>query len=140
MQASLGELAAQFGCELIGDPSVRVSRVATLANAQTDALSFFANPAYRDALRTTSAAAVIIKGADADDCPVAALISAEPYLTYARVAGLLHPPPEYESGIHPSAVIDASATVARTATIAANAVIGSDGAFIDRIHYRLLRT
>lgn len=135
MPASLGELATQFGCELIGDPSVRVSRVATLLNAEGDSLSFFANSAYREALRDTSAAAVILKETDAGDCPVAALIAADPYLTYARVAGVLHPQPEFEGAVHASAVIDPSASVAASAHIAANVSVGrdsiiGDGAFI----------
>jgi UDP-3-O-[3-hydroxymyristoyl] glucosamine N-acyltransferase len=46
--ASLGELAIQFGIELVGDPAAKVSRVATLANADSQSLSFFANKAYRE--------------------------------------------------------------------------------------------
>jgi UDP-3-O-[3-hydroxymyristoyl] glucosamine N-acyltransferase len=126
MQASLGELAAKFGCELIGDPSVIVSRVATLSNADSTALSFLANRAYREALSSTSAAAVIVDQKDAADCPVAALVAHDPYLTFARIAEVLHPPAENVAGVHPSAVIDTSACVAETAHIAANAVIGEN--------------
>ena len=59
MSISLGELAVQFGCELVGDPSAAISRVATLQNADSETLSFFANKAYLEQLRHTSAAAVI---------------------------------------------------------------------------------
>lgn len=131
MPASLGELATQFGCELIGDPSISVSRVATLLNAEGDSLSFFANSAYREALRDTSAAAVILKDADAADCPVAALVAADPYLTYARVADVLHPQPAFEGVVHASAVIDPSTCVAATAHVAANVVVGCDSTIGD---------
>ena len=123
MQASLGELAAKFGCELIGDPSIGVSRVATLTNADSSAISFLANPSYQDALLSTSAAAVIVSRNDAENCPVAALISRDPYLTYARIANVLHPAMTRDAGIHPSAVIDPTARIADSAYVAANAVI-----------------
>ena len=92
MPASLGELATEFGCDLVGDPDIRVERVATLANASPLSIGFLANPAYRSQLLTTRAAAVVLAEADAEDCPVAALISGDPYTTYARIAGVLHPP------------------------------------------------
>ena len=126
MGASLGELATRFGCELIGDPATSVSRVATLSNAGPDCLSFLANPAYREQLRSTSAAGVIVKAADAGDCPAAALIAVDPYLIYARAAGVLHPQPVFAAGIHPAAVVAASARVAQSAHVAAHAVIGDD--------------
>ena len=90
MARSLGELAAQFGCELVGDPQVNVESVATLSNAGTSQLSFFANAAYRDQLQSTRAAAVLVQERDAGDCPVAALISDDPYLAYAQMAAVLH--------------------------------------------------
>jgi UDP-3-O-[3-hydroxymyristoyl] glucosamine N-acyltransferase len=126
MAISLGDLAIQFGCELIGDPSVEVSRVATLSGADRSSLSFLSNSSYRQLLGETKAAAVILRAADAPSCPVAALVAENPYLLYARAAALLHPLPDSTPGIHSSAVIADSATVAQSAQVAAQAVIGSD--------------
>lgn len=123
---SLGNLAVRFGCDLRGDPAAIVSRVATLVNAGPDALTFFANPSYRDQLRTTRAGAVILRSDDAGACPVASLVAEDPYAVYARAAALLHPPPAFEPGIHPSAVVAGSATIAPTAHIGANAVLGDE--------------
>lgn len=123
MQAVLGELARQFGCELSGDPAATVSRVATLGNAGPDALSFLANPAYRPELRSTRAGAVLLREEHLEDCPVPALICADPYLTYAHIAALLYPPPEFEPGAHPSAVIAASASVHASAHVGMHAVV-----------------
>ena len=134
MPASLGELATQFGCDLVGDPETRVDRVATLANATAQSISFLANPTYRKQLKTTKAAAVVVAEADAGDCPVAALISSDPYTTYARIAGVLHPPADHPSEIHSSAVVAESATVSESAHIAANAVIGEDCSIGDRVY------
>ncbi len=126
MRAKLGELATRFGCELVGDPETEVTHVATLANGGPEALSFFANPAYRPQLQATRAGAVVLAPADADSCPVAALLADDPYATYARIAGFLHPPEPVSPGIHASAVIDPAAKVAPSAHVAAHAVIGAD--------------
>ncbi|HLU06791.1 MAG TPA: UDP-3-O-(3-hydroxymyristoyl)glucosamine N-acyltransferase [Woeseiaceae bacterium] len=126
MQASLGELATRFGCELVGDPASAVTHVATLANAGPQALSFLANPAYRDELAKTRAGAVVVRPEDADACPVAALISRDPYLTYAYIAGVLHPPPTIAPGVHASAIVSPSASIADSAWVGALAVVGED--------------
>lgn len=135
MARSLGELAARFGCELIGDPSAEVTGVATLANAGSGHLSFFANKAYRNQLLSTTATAVVIQQRFADDCPSAALLSEDPYLTYAHIAGELHPQPEIAAGIHRTAHVAADAVIADSAEIGANANVDSgaavgEGAFV----------
>lgn len=129
MSASLGELAVQFGCELVGDPAAKVSRVATLLNADSESLSFFANAAYREQLRRTSAAAVLVHPDDAEDCPVNALLADDPYLAYARIADVLHPFPDIVGGIHKSAVVGPSTSIEDSAQVSANAVI-DDGCVI----------
>ena len=124
MAISLGELATQFGCELIGDPSIRVVGVATLAGADPTQLAFLANPAYRAQLRTTRAAAVVLRADDAPHSPVAVLLAADPYLLFARMAAVLHPAPAFPPGIHPPAVMADTAEVADGAYVAAHVVIG----------------
>jgi UDP-3-O-[3-hydroxymyristoyl] glucosamine N-acyltransferase len=126
MAATLGQLAAEFGCELDGDPAILVARVGTLANAAPDAVTFLANSHYRAQLANTRAAAVILAPRDRDACPVASLVHPEPYLTYARIAASLHPPTAAAPGVHSSAVVAASARVSPTAQIDAHAVVGSD--------------
>jgi UDP-3-O-[3-hydroxymyristoyl] glucosamine N-acyltransferase len=126
MRASLGDLATRFGCELIGDPASTVTRVATLANAGPDAVTFLANPAYRSQLQKTEAGAVVLSPETAANCPVPALLAQDPYLTFARIAAVLHPPETLPPGIHPAAIIDPSASVSASAHIAAHAVIERD--------------
>jgi UDP-3-O-[3-hydroxymyristoyl] glucosamine N-acyltransferase len=126
MAATLGQLAAEFGCELDGDPTIVVNRVGTLASAAPDAVTFLANSLYRGQLAATRAAAVIVAPRDRAACPVASLVHPEPYLTYARIAALLHPPAAAVAGVHSSAVVAASARVAPSAQIDAHAVVGSD--------------
>jgi len=122
---SLGELAVRFGCTLKGDPDLRVTRVGTLESAESDCITFLANPRYRKFLAATSAGAVIVEPRFADECAGAALISKNPYATYARIAAVLHPAPAARPGIHPSASIDPTANIDSTSAIGAHAVIGA---------------
>lgn len=124
MPISLGELATSVGCELIGDPGALVSGVASLQNATPDSLAFLSSSAYTNQLPLTKAAAVVLRAADADSCPVAAFVSDNPYATYARMAALICPEPAVVPGVHASASVASSATVAESAQIAASAVIG----------------
>src|SRR6516162_10843965 len=124
MSLSLGELAVRFGCELHGDPATRVERVGTLANADAGAIAFLANPRYRAQLADTRAAAVVASGVDAPDCKAALLLCENPYATYARIAALLHPPPPLAPGIHPTALVAASARVDPSAEVGAYATVG----------------
>jgi UDP-3-O-[3-hydroxymyristoyl] glucosamine N-acyltransferase len=123
---TLGELAVRFGCQLRGDPGVRVTRVASLDDAGPDAIGFVANTKYLRHLLTTRAAAVILDAKIVDRCPVAALVAKNPYAIYARIATLLHPPVPSVTGAHPSAVVDPSAHVDATASIGAQCVIGAN--------------
>jgi UDP-3-O-[3-hydroxymyristoyl] glucosamine N-acyltransferase len=124
MPISIGELATRFGCELIGDPGIEVSGVASLQNATSDSLSFIASAAYRQHLSTTKAAAVILRPDDAGDAPGAAILHDDPYACYARMATVICPPPVFRPGIHATAVVDPSATVAESAHLAAHVVVG----------------
>jgi UDP-3-O-[3-hydroxymyristoyl] glucosamine N-acyltransferase len=121
---SLGELAVQFGCLLRGDPDHQVASVATL-DGGSSSLGFVANPAYRAQLQTTRLGAVVLNEGLAQDCPVAALLHANPHATFARIAAVLHPVPPVVPGVHSTAVVHAAATIDVSAEIAAFAVIGA---------------
>jgi UDP-3-O-[3-hydroxymyristoyl] glucosamine N-acyltransferase len=124
MDLPLSELAVRFGCELRGDPGLRVGRVATLAGAGQGDLSFLANPQYKAQLAATRASAVIVDALSAGSSPVAVLVHSNPYAIYARIAALLHPEPGVGAGVHPSAVIDPGAQVAASASVGALVYIG----------------
>src|SRR5882757_3268073 len=124
MAVSLGELAVRFGCELRGDPETCVEHVATLLGADARSLAFLANPHYKPQLATTLAAAVVLDAASAKDCPVSALVCQNPYVTYARIAGVLHPKLQAPPGVHPSAIVAASARIDPTAHVGALCVVG----------------
>jgi UDP-3-O-[3-hydroxymyristoyl] glucosamine N-acyltransferase len=130
---SLGELAVRFGLGLHGEPSLRISRVATLSHADSGALSFLANPRYRKQMESTRATAVLVGPENAASCPVAALIDPNPYLAYARIADLLHPAAPLAAGIHESSVVSGSARIAASASVGPLCVIEDDVEIGERV-------
>ena len=130
---SLGELAVRFGLGLRGEPSLRISRVATLSHADSGSLSFMANPRYRKQMESTRATAVLVGPENEASCPVAALIDPNPYLAYARIADLLHPQTATVSGIHSSAVVSAGARIAASANVGPLAVIEDEADIGERV-------
>jgi len=124
MPIKLGELAAQFDCELIGDSDRTIDNVAGLQNAGPTSLSFLSNPKFRSLLAGTQAAAVVVRAEDVDDSPTASIVSDNPYADYARMAAVIHPPPRYAPGVAESAVVSATADISPRAHIAANVTIG----------------
>ena len=120
----LCELAQKFNLQFEGDGDTLIEGVGTLADANSKQISFLSNPAYREQLKTTRAAAVIVSAADAKNCPVNTLIAADPYVSYARIAGCFDPRRTTKPGLHSSASIDSSSIIGREVYIGANAVIG----------------
>ena len=85
-------------------------------------LTFVSNPKYAAVARTTKASAVIV----AEDFPpisTAMLRVKDPYLSFARALELFHPAREYAPGVHPTAVIDHSASIGEGAHIGPYAVV-----------------
>ena len=131
----LADLSQRFDLELRGDGGARVRGVATLATAQPDQLAFLANPRYASLLTGTHAGVVVLRAEQAGNCPVPALIAADPYLAYAKIAALFEHVPAVQPGVHPTAVVEtgarisASASIGPLCTIAASAVV-EDGAML----------
>ncbi|MFN2300688.1 MAG: UDP-3-O-(3-hydroxymyristoyl)glucosamine N-acyltransferase [Gammaproteobacteria bacterium] len=124
MGVSLADLAAITGSELRGDPDLAITGVGTLAGAGVGQITFLSNSKYRKYLEATKASAVIVGAADADACPVAALVAADPYVAYAKVAQRLAPAAR-APGVHPSAVVDPSATLGSGVTVGPGCVVGA---------------
>jgi UDP-3-O-[3-hydroxymyristoyl] glucosamine N-acyltransferase len=132
MAITLGELAVRYGLELAGDPGLAVDGVAALAAATPGKLSFCTGPKYRKQLAATRATAVVLPRELAAECPVAALISGNPYASFARMAAGLYPPAPVQPGVAAGAQVAESATVAASAFVGSHAVIGAGAVIGER--------
>src|SRR5262245_27414641 len=119
----LADLVARFGGELVGDPEVRVTRLATLRGAGPGDLSFMTHAKYRPELGATRAAAVILPESERDATALPRIVCRDPYVYFARVASLLSPPPRIAPGIATTAVVSPDAEIAPSASIGQGCVI-----------------
>lgn len=126
MSFTLAKLSELTATTAVGDPDCEIDRVDSLRRATAGAISFFADPKLKQDLAHTRASAVILKEEHLEDCPGHALLSDNPYLVFARVAGLLNPPPVPAPGIHPAAVVSKTATVGEGCSIGPGTVIDDD--------------
>ncbi|MFT6637167.1 UDP-3-O-(3-hydroxymyristoyl)glucosamine N-acyltransferase [Alcanivorax sp. VBW004] len=120
---TLGALAEKLDAELVGEASHVVDGLGTIQSASSSQLTFLANPRYRSFLEQTGAGAVLIPESQRAYCPVAALIVKDPYLAFAKASAFFEVAPQPQAGVHPAAVIDATARIADSASIGPNAVV-----------------
>ena len=134
MDVAARDIAEALGGELVGDGSRRITRIGPLESADANTIAFLANPRYRAQLDTSPAGCVIVAAdlREAVSARPAAILAADPYLYFARLTqwwaarSRVAPPP----GVHPSAVVDATATLGTGVVVQALAVIEA-GAQID---------
>lgn len=124
MSYTLAVLAQRIGATVQGDSSVIITGIAPLQSAKLNQISFLDNSAYKKYLAETKASAVILSPQYAHMSPVATLIVDNPYLAYAKIAHLFAVSSSTSTGIHPTAVVDASAKIASSASIGPYCVIG----------------
>lgn len=121
----LSEIARHIHASVQGDAEIEITRVTGVEEARSGDLTFISNPKYAAYAKATAASAVIV----AEDFPeigAATLRTKNPYYAFARVLDLFYKPPEYEPGIHPSAVVHASARIGAGTHIGAYCVIDAD--------------
>src|SRR3954464_2557822 len=111
----LSDICEALGTRLEnGSPDTEISGVSGIETAGAGQLTFVSNPKYSGAAKTTHASAIIVS----EDFPAVAtamLRSTNPYLAWAKALELFHPPQRYAPGIHPTAVVHATAKVGKNA-------------------------
>lgn len=125
MPARLGDVVAQLGGELHGDPDCVIEQVASLEAAGPQHIAFMSGPKYRKALDQSLAGVAIVSPADGAALERPHIRVRNPSLYFARVAQLLNPEPRFVPGIEPGAMVAPDATIDASAHIAAGAVVGA---------------
>lgn len=136
---SVKELSAIVAAQATrGDATLTVTGIASLADAQRGDLSFLGNAKYRSAVAQCKASVVLLPPDYTEDPPAGQchLIVENPSAALAQICARLEQAlwPRPEAGIHPSAVVSATARIADTATVGPLCVI-EDGVVIgDNTH------
>jgi UDP-3-O-[3-hydroxymyristoyl] glucosamine N-acyltransferase len=127
---SLENLAKEIGATAVGDPSLKITGVATLDSAKEGDLTFLTNFRYVKAAAATKASAILCDKA-LPEVPKSFLLSANPYAALAKVISLYFPPkvpvPGIQKGawVDPRASVNPLASVADGATVSAGARVGA---------------
>ncbi|WP_263418459.1 UDP-3-O-(3-hydroxymyristoyl)glucosamine N-acyltransferase [Terriglobus albidus] len=121
----LSAIAEALNATLVGDGNVEITGLAGIEEAGPGDLTFVANPKYASAARTTHASAVLVDP-KFPEIEAATLRTTNPYYAFARAIELFYNPPRYAPGVHPTAVIDPTATIGEGAHIGAYVVVSAD--------------
>jgi len=131
IRMKLGEIAKALDGRLIGDEAFEIERLASLASATKDDLSFIVSAKHEGALARSNVGALILAEGLVHLFDGHRIVVADPYAAYARISSsfdtLLHELPS----IHPSACVHESAALADDVFVGANVVVES-GARIGR--------
>ena len=130
---NLEQLGKALNLVVHGDPQHIVQCLAPIDTASSADLSFVVSKRYKDALKKSQAGAVIMPEAMLADAPGNALLSDNPYASYAQASWLLYPPAERIDGIHPTAIVHADASVSESASIGPYVVIGAGSRIADNV-------
>lgn len=123
----LSALLERFGLSTHGDlkADVELTGVRPLDQAGPGELSFLSNPKYKQQVRTTGAAAVLIKE-PLEGCEAVQILCKDPYVTLAHVLQALYPEPVRPGGVHPLAYIHPEADVSPEAWIGPHCTVEAD--------------
>lgn len=122
------EVARHLEGQVLGDETVLLTGFAPADRARPGDLTFAENATYFARAEASSASAILV--AEEFSAAVKTLIRVpNARVAFARVLPLFFPEPTYPPGVHPTAVVAASAQVDPTAHIGPHCVVG-DGAVI----------
>ena len=108
-----------------GSPDTEITGLNGIEQAGLGELTFVSNPKYNALAQTTKASAVIVSE-DFPAIPTAMLRAKNPYVSFAHALELFHEPLRYAPGVHPTAVIHASARIGASAHVGPYVTIDDD--------------
>ncbi len=123
MAWTLEELAKRLGGEIRGDGDIEISGVGSLTDAGDGDLAFLARSSYQAYLAESAAAAVILAPDDARDYQGNCIVLDNPHVAFAKAIALIYPETPAAAGVHPNAIVAATANVSTTASVGALSVI-----------------
>ncbi len=136
---TLGEIAASIadrlpgGAAVRGDETMEITGLGAIETASPGQITHLSGRAYRRFLPTTRAAAVLLVEADAEACPSAAVVVANPYLGFALVSQLFNKAPRLAAGVDATARVAGTAKIAPCAAIGAHATVAADAVIGARV-------
>jgi UDP-3-O-[3-hydroxymyristoyl] glucosamine N-acyltransferase len=122
---TLTQIGDFVGGEVTGDGAILITGINSLLEASAGEISFYADPRYKDSLKTTKASAVLVSQ-KTDLYPGAQVLVRNPALSYARVASLFAPALPRHPGVSPRAVVHESSRIGEDASIYPLVYVGKE--------------
>jgi len=128
MEFNAATIAGFLKGEIVGDPDIKVNTISKIEEGHAGALSFLANPKYEHYLYTTKSSVVLVNKSFVPSGKVeATLIRVEnAYESFASLLQMVDQSRPRKKGIHPSAVIESTATVGKNVYIGPYVYIGEN--------------
>lgn len=129
------EIAGLVAGSVIGDPATRVVALGTPSSAGSSHVVFVEDAKKLDATLASSAGIVIAGpfAAGASRPSGAVVVCEQPRLAFVRAGRRLHPPDRPAEGVHPTAVVDPTASLGARVSIGAHAVVAAGVSLGDRV-------
>ena len=118
-----GQIAERIGATVIGDPDLPLTGFAPADSAKPGDLTFAENESYFARAKQSAASAILVAGDFPPDAKTLIRVT-NARVAFAQVLPLFFPEPTFAPGIHPSAVVAATAQVDPTAHIGPHCVVG----------------
>jgi len=137
MQQTASELAVLLNGRVVGNPEVRVRRLAKIESAGPGSVSFLSNPEYERFIYSTEASIVIVAETfePSQDLPqdLTLLRVEDPYRAFARLLEAYDAILKRQEGIHPTAVVDEEATLGEGCFVGPGVVVERGAVVGDRV-------
>jgi UDP-3-O-[3-hydroxymyristoyl] glucosamine N-acyltransferase len=121
----LAEIATRVGGTLQGDGAVEITGVSSIEEPRPGTLTFLADPKHAARLEGIAAAAILLRPTD-PPVAVPSIRVTDPYLAFVDVVEWFHEPTRATPGIHPTAVVAATARLGRGASVGPHVVVGEE--------------
>jgi UDP-3-O-[3-hydroxymyristoyl] glucosamine N-acyltransferase len=122
MQFTAAEIAKQLQGEVIGDSALRLTGFAPADRAQSGDLTFAENEDYFARAEASAASAILVAGEFKSQHKTLVRVR-NARVAFAKVLPLFFPEPAFPPGIHPSAVVAATARIAPTAHVGPHCIV-----------------
>src|SRR5919201_2690015 len=128
---TLRELAELVGGSVEGDPTLVITGVAGILEAQPGEITFVAQPKYLQDLKTAKASAVILDRTTAADRP--AIRVDQPYRAFATLVTLFYPRPRPQPGIMEPVLVGTGVQLGQEVTLFPFVTLSDDVTIGDRV-------
>ncbi len=127
METTLEELARLVGGKVVGDPHLIIKGIAGIEDAGPDQITFLANPRYANKARVSRAGAIIVSP-EWQPLPKNLIVSADPYLSLAKIASFFAQKRQEYIGVSHLACVDETANIDSEVSIHPFVYVGAGSA------------